>query len=559
MKLALGQINPTVGDLSGNTDRMIEIAEQAAKQGGELVIFPELAVSGYPPLDLVEVPAYLRANEEEIQRLARATRNLDLDIIAGYAGRAGAEARRLAANRAAHISGGEILHTQQKMLLPTYDVFDEWRYFEPAESQDVWNIRGCRVGVTICEDVWNDKRFWDRQRYERDPVEELVAQGMDCLINISASPYHMGKRQLRTEMITAVASRHRLPVVMVNQTGGNDQLVFDGSSFVAGADGAIRAQARSFAEDLIFYDTNTDTGTGTDSGSGPGDRHAQPDDELEAVYEALVLGTGDYIRKCGFKTALLGLSGGIDSALTAVIAAEAIGAGNVTGVAMPGPYSSEGSVRDARLLAEKLGIGFEIISIQDAYGAMRRTLAPLFQGLPSDTTEENLQARLRGVTLMALSNKLGAIVLATGNKSELAVGYCTLYGDMAGGLAVISDIPKVMVYELCRLANRRHEDAIPEPVFTKPPSAELRPDQKDTDSLPDYDVLDPILRLCVERYMEPSAIAEQLDLPLELVRNITRMVERNEYKRQQAAPGPRVTSKAFGIGRRFPIAQCFSP
>jgi NAD+ synthase/NAD+ synthase (glutamine-hydrolysing) len=402
--------------------------------------------------------------------------------------------------------------------------------------------------LTICEDVWNDKQFWQRPRYQRDPVEELAAQGIDVLINISASPYHQGKRKLRREMIQAIARRQKVPVVMVNQVGGNDQLVFDGSSFVVGPDGRVCACAKSFEEDLVLYDLAT----------GEGDQHETHPDECEAIYDALVLGTRDYFRKCGFKKAILGLSGGIDSSLTAVIAVDAVGVENVIGIAMPGPHSSEGSVTDARQLAEKLGVRFEIIGINDAYDAFIKTLEPVFRGLPSDTTEENLQARLRGNTVMALSNKFGALVLTTGNKSELAVGYCTLYGDMVGGLAVISDVPKTLVYQLSRVANRRHAGAIPETVFTKPPSAELRPDQKDTDSLPEYDVLDPILKRYVEDYEEPAVIAAELNVPIELVRDVTSMVERNEYKRKQAAPGIRVTSKAFGIGRRFPIAQRFS-
>ncbi len=549
MKLALGQINPTVGDLPGNVDRMVEVARRAAEGGAELVVFPELAVSGYPPRDLVEVPAYLDRNEAELERLAGATAALKIGVITGFVGRAEPDARRHTTNCAAYLADGKVVATQRKMLLPTYDVFDEWRYFEPAHEQHVWPIGGCSFGVTVCEDVWNDKQFWDRRRYERDPVEELARQGADCLINISASPYHMHKRKLRFEMLQAMARRQRLPIVMVNQVGGNDQLVFDGSSQVVGSDGELRARARSFAEDLVFYDTET----------GQGDVHEQGQDECEAVYEALVLGTRDYVRKCGFKTALVGLSGGVDSSVTVAIAVDALGAENVIGVGMPGPYSSEGSITDARHLAEKLGIRFELIGINKTYEAFTKTLAPVFANLPEDTTEENLQARLRGDTLMALSNKFGSIVLTTGNKSELAVGYCTLYGDMAGGLAVISDVPKSMVYQLGRVANQRHPGAIPESVFTKPPSAELRPDQKDSDSLPEYDVLEPILQRYVENYEEPAAIAEALGLPLHLVRDVTRKVDRNEYKRQQAAPGLRVTSKAFGMGRRFPIVQRFSP
>jgi NAD+ synthase/NAD+ synthase (glutamine-hydrolysing) len=548
MKIALGQINPTVGDLANNVNLMTEFSRRAAGAGAGLIVFPELAVSGYPPQDLVEISAYVSRNQQELERLAAQSGELGIDIVTGFVGRAEPAARRNATNSLAYLSGGRVAFTQDKLLLPTYDVFDEWRYFAPAERQQVYEKGGKRLALTICEDVWNDKQFWQRPRYQRDPVEELAAQGMDLLINISASPYHQGKRKLRQEMIQAIARRQKAPVLMVNQVGGNDQLVFDGSSFVVGADGEIRACAKSFEEDLVFYDTET----------GAGDRHETHPDECDAIYDALVLGTRDYFRKCGFRQALLGLSGGVDSSLTAVIAVDAVGVENVIGIAMPGPYSSEGSVRDARHMAEKLGIRFEIISINDCYQAFIKTLEPVFRGLQPDVTEENLQARLRGNTLMALSNKFGALVLTTGNKSELAVGYCTLYGDMVGGLAVISDVPKTLVYQLSRVANRRHPDAIPEAVFTKPPSAELRADQKDSDSLPEYDVLDPILKRYVEDYEDPAVVAEELGVPVELVRDVTRLVERNEYKRKQAAPGIRVTSKAFGIGRRFPIAQRFS-
>jgi NAD+ synthase/NAD+ synthase (glutamine-hydrolysing) len=548
MKIALGQINPTVGDLANNVNLMTEFSRRAAGAGADLIVFPELAVSGYPPQDLVEISAYVNRNQQELERLAAQSAELGIDIITGFVGRAEPAARQNATNSLAYLSGGRVAFTQDKMLLPTYDVFDEWRYFAPAGRQKLFENGGKRLALTICEDVWNDKQFWQRPRYQRDPVEELAVQGMDLLINISASPYHQGKRKLRQEMIQAIARRQKAPVLMVNQVGGNDQLVFDGSSFVAGPDGEIRACAKSFEEDLVFYDTET----------GAGDRHETHPDECDAIYDALVLGTRDYFRKCGFKQAILGLSGGVDSSLTAIIAVDAVGIENVIGIAMPGPYSSEGSVRDARQMAEKLGIRFEIISINDCYQAFIKTLEPVFRGLQPDVTEENLQARLRGNTLMALSNKFGALVLTTGNKSELAVGYCTLYGDMVGGLAVISDVPKTLVYQLSRVANRRHPDAIPEAVFTKPPSAELRADQKDSDSLPEYDVLDPILKRYVEDYGEPAVIAEELKVPIELVRDVTRLVERNEYKRKQAAPGIRVTSKAFGIGRRFPIAQRFT-
>jgi NAD+ synthase (glutamine-hydrolysing) len=549
VKLALGQINPTVGDLAGNADKMIEYARRAKAAGAGLIIFPELALCGYPPRDLIEKPAFLRHNEDELQRLAGAGGELGIDIVCGYAGRAEAETGRAAANYAALLAGGGVRFVQRKMLLPNYDVFDEMRHFAPAESQSVIPLCGRKMALTICEDIWNDKGFWPKRLYSRDPVEELMTQGADFIINISSSPYWVGKPMLREHMLEALARRHRIPVVLVNQVGGNDSLVFDGSSAVVDAEGTVRARALSFEEDLAFYDTAT----------AEGDMHPWFADENEAVYRALLLGTRDYVRKCGFRKALVGLSGGIDSSLVACIAAGALGPKNVTGVGMPGPYSSPASLEDARELASALGIRFEVVEITATWRTYLDGLRPAFEGLPADVTEENIQARIRGNILMALSNKFGALVLSTGNKSELAVGYSTLYGDMAGGLAVIADIPKTLVYDLSRIANRPDycRGAIPERVFAKPPSAELRPDQKDTDSLPPYDVLDGILKGYVEDFQSPAEIAESQSLPLELVREICIRVDRNEYKRQQAAPGLKVTSKAFGIGRRFPIAQRF--
>jgi len=545
MKIALGQINTTVGDLAGNVDCMVRAAAEAAGRGAELVVFPELSITGYPPRDLVEKPSFLDHSEEQLQRLAQKTAGLNLGVICGYVGRSGSAAGKCATNSAALLRGGSVVFRQTKMLLPTYDVFDEARYFVPGEGEQIFAFEKRKVALTICEDAWNDKQFWHRQLYRRDPVEELIGAGGEILITINASPYHMGKRALRSEMFVATALRHKVPTVYVNQVGGNDSLVFDGSSFAIDAHGRTMATAASFREDLVVVDTE----------SGIGDQRRNLPDECEAVYEALVLGTRDYIRKCGFQRVLLGLSGGVDSSLTAAIAADAVGAENVVGVGMPGPFSSEGSVRDARDLAQNLGIRFELAPITPVYDQFLQVLDPLFRGMPQDVTEENLQARLRGVTLMALSNKWCALVLTTGNKSELAIGYCTLYGDMCGGLAVISDVPKTLVYSLARVANKRHPGAIPESVFEKAPSAELRPNQKDTDSIPEYAILDQILRAYVEEYRTPHQIAADLRLPLELVSEIVNKVDRNEYKRQQAAPGLKVTSKAFGIGRRFPIAQ----
>ncbi len=547
MRIALGQINSTVGDLTGNANRMAGAARRAAAEKAEIIVFPELSLTGYPPRDLVENPNFLDRTAAELERLAQETADFDLAIVCGYVDKADGSTGKHALNNAAVLERGRVTFRQTKMLLPTYDVFDEARYFQPAESQTLCEIRGRKVALTICEDAWNDKQFWERRLYRRDPVEELVQRGACVLVSINASPYHMHKRQLRREIFTATARRYGLPLVYVNQVGGNDQLVFDGSSFAMDREGRVTAAAGSFCEDLVFVDMDAAV-----------EVVEAAEDEDAAVYDALVLGTRDYIRKCGFRRVILGLSGGIDSSLTAVIAVDAVGRENVTGVAMPGPFSSDHSVLDAKALAGNLGIPFEISPISDTYDVFLGQLEKLIRDPVAGITTENLQARLRGVTLMAMSNQTGAIVLTTGNKSELAVGYCTLYGDMCGGLAVISDVPKTLVYRLSRVANRRHAGAIPESVFEKPPSAELRPDQKDSDSLPSYDVLDTILRGYVENYQTPQQIAGEHGYPLELVRDVIKKVDRNEYKRQQAAPGLKVTTKAFGIGRRFPIAQRFT-
>ncbi len=548
MKIALAQTNSTVGDLCGNAKRMLAFAGRAAAAGANVVVFPELSLTGYPPRDLLEKESFLDRTEQHLERLAADAAPLNVSIICGTVTRTGSPAGNPIYNSAAVLQNGKIAFRQHKMLLPTYDVFDEVRYFEPATKQSPLALGDVVSALTICEDAWNDKQYWERRRYSRDPVEELASSGARILISINASPYHMGKRAQRTEVFAASARHFRVPIVYVNQVGGNDQLVFDGTSFAMNPEGQVIACAASFEEDLVMVDTGTLTG----------ERHENLPDECDAVYQALALGTRDYIRKCGFERVIVGLSGGIDSALTAAIAVDAVGKENVIGVGMPGPYSSEHSVTDARDLARNLGIRFELIPIKNQYHAFLGVLDPLFDAGTIGVTEENLQSRLRGVTLMALSNKWGALVLTTGNKSELAVGYCTLYGDMCGGLAVISDVPKTLVYSLARVANQRHSNAIPENTFAKPPSAELRPDQKDTDSLPPYDVLDQILRLYIENNDAPGQIADVLHLPVTLVRDIVNKVDRNEYKRQQAAPGLKVTTKAFGIGRRFPIAQRFS-
>jgi NAD+ synthase/NAD+ synthase (glutamine-hydrolysing) len=541
VKIALGQINPTVGDFSGNAAKMTEYARQARERGAQMILFPELSLCGYPPRDLVEKPAFLGRAAEMLEELAAATRGIH--VVCGFPSVSPAGVGKSALNSAALLADGKLALVQSKRLLPTYDVFDEMRNFAPAEGQCLFPMAGRKLALTICEDAWNDKGFWNRPLYDCDPVEELVLAGGGVLLNISASPFHIGKRELRREMLAALARRHRVPVLMCNQVGGNDSLIFDGSSLALNAQGEVIAQAKSFAEDLICVDLEAMIG----------EMHEQDPGTEASAYQALVLGTRDYVRKCGFRRVLVGLSGGIDSALTATIAADAVGAENVTGVGMPGPYSSPGSIDDARALAENLGIRFELIAIGEAFEAYRRTLEPLFAGHAPDVAEENIQARIRGNMLMALSNKFGALVLSTGNKSELAVGYCTLYGDMAGGLAVISDVPKTMVYRLAHYANSRRR-AIPQSSLEKPPSAELRPNQKDQDSLPPYEVLDVILEDYIEDYRTAEEIAKAREFDLGLVRSVIRMVERAEYKRQQAAPGLKITEKAFGVGRRFPIA-----
>jgi NAD+ synthase (glutamine-hydrolysing) len=544
MKIALAQFNPTVGDFEGNRARIVELARQAKSAGADMAVFSELCLCGYPPQDLIERPAFAQRNQKELARLGE---QVPLPCLVGFVGKAQDDTGKPVANSAALVADGKILFEQRKMLLPTYDVFDESRYFQPAHTQHVFPLGPETLGITICEDCWNDKNFWVKRLYERDPVAELVGKGSTVLLNISSSPYVLDKRALRFDMLRALAEKHGTPVVYVNQVGGNDSLIFDGSSVAILPDGRIAALAKSFEEDMVFFDTAT----------GKGDIRPQITDELEAAYRALVLGTRDYVRKCGFHKVVIGLSGGIDSSLVAALAVDALGAENVLGVAMPGPFSSEGSVRDAKRLAENLGIRLTIMDINETFRSYRKTLEGAFAGRPEDTAEENIQARIRGNLLMALSNKFGSLVLSTGNKSEMAVGYCTLYGDMAGGLAVISDVPKMMVYELAGFANRGRK-RIPDEVFTKPPSAELRPNQTDQDSLPPYEILDRILKAYVEELRSPEEIASHYGFSLDLVRSVALQVDRSEYKRKQAPPGLKVTSKAFSVGRRFPLAQKYS-
>jgi NAD+ synthase (glutamine-hydrolysing) len=541
VKVALGQINPTVGDFAGNSAKIIEFSRRARGSGASLILFPELSVCGYPPRDLVERVSFVEHNRKTAEHIAAETRGIA--VICGLVSPAEAETGKSVMNSAALLRDGKIAFVQSKMLLPTYDVFDELRNFAPARGQQLFSFCGKQLALTICEDAWNDKQFWNKRLYTFDPVEALMQAGGNFLLNISASPFWIGKREIRRNMLATIARRYKTPVVMVNQVGGNDSLMFDGSSFVLDPAGRVVAQAKSFEEDLVSFESESMTG----------DLHEQIEGDDASVYAALVLGTRDYVRKCGFTQVIIGLSGGIDSALTAAIAVDAVGRENVIGVGMPGPYSSTGSVDDARTLVANLGIRFELLCITETFESFRKALVKPFAGLKEDTTEENIQARTRGTLLMALSNKFGALVLSTGNKSELGVGYCTLYGDMAGGLAVISDVPKTLVYRLAQYVNSRKQ-VIPQATLKKPPSAELRPDQKDSDSLPPYEILDVILEDYVEDAHSAEKIAADRGLELDLVRRVIRMVERSEYKRQQAAPGIKISAKAFGYGRRFPIA-----
>ncbi len=541
MKVALAQINTTVGDLAGNEARIREAYARGVAAGVALVVFPELTITGYPPRDLLLKRSFVAENLAVLERLAAST-NSDTGMLVGFVSGPVNQPGREVSNGVALLRGGRVAAVRTKSLLPTYDVFDEDRYFEPAQENTPVEFAGHKIGLTICEDIWNDEDFWPERRYRRNPPMELAAAGAQILFNISASPWHLSKENTRHEMLRSLALKAKRPVVFCNQVGGNDELVFDGGSLVFNAAGELVARGRMFAEDFLVVDTEA---------TEPVPTVKAPDEEL--VHDALVLGLRDYLHKCGFRAAVLGLSGGIDSALVGYLAAEALGRENVRGVALPSQYSSPGSLADAQALAERLGIQYDVMPIQPPFEAVKAQLATVFAGRAEDTTEENIQARLRGVMLMALSNKFGSLLLTTGNKSELAVGYCTLYGDMCGGLAVISDVPKTMVYRLARWINRERE-IIPAASITKAPSAELRPNQTDQDSLPPYEVLDAILDAYVVQLKSFAEIVASGVTEAD-ARRVIRLIDFNEYKRRQAAPGLKVTSKAFGVGRRIPIAQ----
>jgi NAD+ synthase (glutamine-hydrolysing) len=550
MRIALAQLDFTVGAFDANFEKIRMAVEQAARAGAELVVFSEMAATGYPPRDLLGHPRFIDLNLNLLERVARLSTGR-LAILIGFVDRNPSAVGKRLFNAVALCQSGRVVGRQYKSLLPTYDVFDEDRYFEPAAAVSPMAIGARRLGVTICEDVWNDRDFWPERLYHRDPVASVVEQGADVLVNVSASPFELGRGAFRREMIRHEAVKHGRHFFYLNQVGGNDELVFDGHSIGIDPHGVEVVRARDFAEDFVLYDVPS----GGTAAPPPVIRDVSQSDD-EAAYRALVLGLGDYARKCGFSTAVLGLSGGIDSAVTACLAAAALGSRQIFGVAMPSRYSSPQSCADAADLARNLGIDFQVIAIDDVFQTYLDLLAPAFSGRPPDLTEENLQARIRGAVLMALSNKFGHLLLSTGNKSELAVGFCTLYGDMSGGLAILNDVPKTLVYRLARFINRG-QAIIPSSTLTKAPTAELRPHQLDADSLPPYDVLDAIIEGYVGRQLDVEAICA-LGLPREVVVDVVRRIDLSEYKRRQAAPGIKISSKAFGVGRRYPIAADYA-
>jgi NAD+ synthetase len=545
MRLALLQLNATIGAFDANRTKLESAYRDAVAKGAELVLAPELFLCGYPPRDLLLRDDFIARGLECLEALAKSVG--DVPLVTGYVDRNPVRPGRPLRNAAAVIERGKISHRVFKCLLPTYDVFDEDRYFEAAEKVAPIELCGQKIALTICEDIWNDADFWPERRYRTDPVHELVRMGATLVINISASPWQRGKEATRLAMLQRVARDERVPLVQVNTVGANDELIFDGHSVALDAQGDILALGASFAEDAILVEV---------AGAGPAPVSlALPSNQEEQLYKALVLGVRDYVAKCGFKSVVLGLSGGIDSALVAVVAAEALGPEAVWGVSLPSRYSSEGSLSDAAQLAKKLGIRYDVLPIAAPVLEVEKVLAAPFEGRTPDSTEENIQSRMRGLLLMALSNKFGPLVLTTGNKSELAVGYCTLYGDMCGALAPIADVLKTEIYDLANWVNRDGE-IIPWNTIKKPPSAELRPDQTDQDSLPPYDVLDRILRHYVVDDADPHMLVAEGIAP-ETVKDVLNKIVFSEYKRRQAAPGLKVSPRAFGMGRRVPIAQRF--
>jgi NAD+ synthetase len=550
MRIAVAQINPVIGDFECNLKRIMHFGEEAKKHRCDLVVFSELVLSGYPPRDFLENDDFVNTNFEYLDRLVNSIEGIG--IVCGYVDRNPTGAGKPLYNSAVLIENGEILHRVHKRLLPTYDVFDESRYFEPGQGCSTFVYKGKKLGLTICEDAWSDRDIFKRKAYAIDPVALLAKEGANMLINISASPFRVGTRDFRWHMFEFMARKYKMPFIFSNQVGGNDSLLFDGASAIFNDDGEMVARARDFAEDLVFFDTDTSNTNKSDGRQ----LNQVTDSDIASVFSALVMGTRDYVKKCGFSQAVIGVSGGIDSAVTAYIAARALGRENVSLVFMPSRYTSKDNFADTEKLAENIGAGIELIPIDGMFASFLSVLSPSFQENDPGITEQNIQARIRGTILMGLSNRYGSIVLSTGNKSELAIGYCTLYGDMNGGLAVISDVPKTMVYELAEYINT-DEEIIPQRIIEKMPSAELKPGQTDQDDLPPYAILDRILK----GYIEDAKRVEDLvkeGLDRTIVKDIIRRIHRNEYKRHQAAPGLKVTSKAFGYGRRYPLAQRFT-
>lgn len=540
MKIALAQINPTVGDMAGNVKKIREWTAKAVIRKADLIVFPELSVTGYPPRDLVEQGSFVRANREAVEALAKESKRIA--IIVGFVDASAQRKGKGLYNAAAFLAKGHIQAIRHKTLLPNYDVFDEQRHFSSALRNESISFKGKKIGLTICEDMWHVPTLWPLSPYNVDPVGELARQGANLFINISSSPFQRGKTRVRLDLIRHHANRTGKPFLFVNQVGGNDEILFDGHSLALNANGGVMAQGKGFTEDLIIVDTDKKETTGW-----------QDEQDVLQIKEALVMGIRDYARKCKFQSVVLGLSGGIDSAVTAALAVEALGKEHVVGLLMPSPFSSRGSLTDALALAKNLGIRTHTISISPLFATYKKSLKKSFAGRKPDVAEENLQARIRGTLLMAMSNKFGSLLLTTGNKSELSMGYCTLYGDMNGGLAVISDVLKTTVYRLGRALNLKRE-VIPEASFSKPPSAELRPNQTDQDSLPPYEILDGIVAAYVEEGKDVQEIVAR-GYEEKLVRRVVSTIDRNEYKRRQAAPGLRISPKAFGMGRRMPIAR----
>ncbi|TET92536.1 MAG: NAD+ synthase [Desulfobacteraceae bacterium] len=545
MRIALTQINPIIGDFTYNTEKIIAATEKAIGLSCDLIVFSELVISGYPPRDLLEKKDFIEANLVHLQKLVTSIKGIG--VICGFVDKTPKKEGNPLYNSAVLFDEGKILYQAHKRLLPAYDVFDERRYFEPGKECSSFVYKDCRLGLTICEDIWNDKDFFSRRLYPVDPVEKMIKEGVDLIINISSSPYQVGKREFKWDMFGGIAKKYNVPLLYVNQVGGNDSVLFDGISLAFNSKGKIAARARDFEEDIVTFDTHREKG----------DLHPISGTDTESILNALIMGTRDYVRKCGFSKALIGLSGGIDSALTLSIAIQALGKENVAAIFMPSQYTLKENFEDTKELAANLDIKLLHVPIKGIFKKFLQDLSPLFKDVATEVTGQNIQARIRGTALMALSNKFGYLLLSTGNKSELAVGYCTLYGDMSGGLAVISDVPKTIVYRIARLINKKKE-MIPERIIQKPPSAELKPDQLDQDDLPPYEVLDGILKAYVE---DNKAAEEIIELGFEpsIVRAIISRVDRNEYKRHQAPPGLTVTTKSFGYGRRYPLAQRYTP